>query len=1139
MKKIVSLVLLLSMIVCMIPAVSLTASAATSTVTIGSYSDLTAELGSAGSAENVEYRLTANIDCGGNTLDGVLVLKNGAVLNGNGYSITNFKTTSGAITVATEANVTVKNLTVGTTAAPITVSGTTGNVAALIAETDATISFENCTVNAEATSATTANVAGFIANYTGSALSFDRCTVNGKIKNTATVPTDEAPDIYAAAGFVANVAESTSIALYSSTNNAAVTGGYISAGFVGYAPAANTSITMIVCRNTATINGNVDGFAAGFIGRSVGSGRISIDRSINAGWIKNSTTLAGFIAHVEAAEVMISFSQNTAKITANAATASHVGGFTGRVRADATFKNCINTGAISATTKAGNIGQIASKADAEVTLKNCYAFGTFTLDASASFAGPLIGNVVTENPTASGNKYVASEAYLSYYGLDRASDVVAAGDIDSVKANILMNDENGNDVVGAPALRGVQETAISGGVHTIRLLATVDTADYKSVGMTVTTKVNGVIKRQDSDLKCSTLYAGVTAVNDKDGTVAVHMAEDAPFAGKYLMALCLTNVPTTKGVVEIVVTPYGIAEDGTRYEGSESVIHYVYSTDGNTVESVIVNGISGEEWVDTFGANIPKYTDGVLSEKTYSKNIVLGQTAGDADTFKMLMVSGTTSAKYEAYINTLKNSDLCTVTDASDAIDGVSGYWVETDGVRMYTYMVAATGMAHFILENEDRQTTLTEFGDGYNYDTSGEITFYLYGLTNHDTGINTGWEACPEELTHSSVDDARQAAYQELLANSPWLHTADDLAALGITTPFQNQFKNNGMMLVVKLADNSVIIIDGGHEAQMSDEAAIEFNDFLHSITGTPVGQTVTIKAWYLTHPDGDHYQGFIRFMCSFHGQYNMERVMFNLPNSIPSDLRTFLGADYLMKWYPDLQFHRLHTGETIKLGGAEIDVLYTREDCATDLLNDAGNIVFSDGNSASNLLMFRFDGIKVMVTGDMSGEARDKVLEMYENTTALAADVFQAPHHVINDVAALCLKVRPSYILNPQSYGGAMYGGNGGWWKNYNNNLKSMNTSLSDAQKAANNYFAGGTTSMDSEGNVWQVTTSTGISAKEGEITVNVVNMDVKKPGWNAYTDDATGTWINGDWDTFSAVEFPKYIIDKGWGDEFAFGS
>ena len=102
------------------------------------------------------------------------------------------------------------------------------------------------------------------------------------------------------------------------------------------------------------------------------------------------------------------------------------------------------------------------------------------------------------------------------------------------------------------------------------------------------------------------------------------------------------------------------------------MIHYVYSTDGNTVESVIVNGISGEEWVDTFGANIPKYTDGVLSEKTYSKNIVLGQTAGDADTFKMLMVSGTTSEKYEAYINTLKNSDLCTFVgdDISALIKG-------------------------------------------------------------------------------------------------------------------------------------------------------------------------------------------------------------------------------------------------------------------------------------------------------------------------------------------------------------------------------------------------------------------------------------------------------------------------------------
>ena len=1130
MKKIVSMILLLSMLVCMIPAVSLTASAAT-TATIGSYDELISKLGSANSAANTEYKLTANIDCGGNTLDGAIVLKDGSLLNGNGFSISNFKTTGGLIAVATEANVTIKNVSFSGTA-----TGTSGNVALLIGDTDAAISFENCTVSVTATDAALANVAGYVASYRGNALSFDKCIVNGTLKNTAT---EEAPDVYAAAGFVANVSESANLTFHSSTNNAAVTGGYVSAGFVGYVPAANTTIKMIACRNTATINGGVGGFAAGFIGRSVGNGKISIDRSVNAGWIKKSTTLAGFIAHAEAAKVTISFSQNIAKITANADTASHVGGFTGRVREDAVFKSCINTGAISATSKAGNVGQITSKADAEVTFENCYALGSFTMDASASFAGPLIGNVITENLTASGNKYVASSSYLSYHGVDKTADVVSDNDIESIKATVLMKDEDGNAVIGAPALRGVQETAISNGLHSIRLLAAVDTANYKTVGMIVTTKVNGVVKRQDTDLKCKTLYKGVTAVNDKNGTVAAHMAEDAPFAGKYLMALCLTNVPTTKGVVEIIVTPYGIGEDGTRYEGSESVINYVYSADGKTVTSVIINGASGEEWVDTFGSSIPQYTDGVLSEKTYSKNIVLGQTAGDSDTFKMMMVSGTTSAKYEAYINTLKNSNLCTVTDAGNNIEGVSGYWVEADGVRMYTYMVAATGMAHFILENEDRQTTPAEFGDGYNYTGSGDVTFYLYGLTNQDAGLNTGFCATdPTTLTHKSVTADRLVAYQTLVANSPWLYKTLN----GVN--FQDQFKNNGMMLVVKLADNSVIIVDGGHEAQMSDEAAIEFNDFLHSITETPAGQTVTIKAWYITHPDGDHYQGFIRFMCSFHSQYNMERVMFNLPNSIAGDLRSFLGADYLMKWYPDLQFHRLHTGETIKLGGAEIDVLYTREDRAFTNLNEKGDIAFDDGNNASNLLIFRFDGIKVMVTGDMGNEARDQVLSMYDGTNALAADVFQTPHHVINDAAALCMKVRPTYILNAQSYGGAMYGGNGGWYKNYENNVKSMNTSLTDAQKKANNFFTGGTTTMDSEGKVWQVTTSTGISAKNGVITVNVVNMDVKKPGWNGYCNSDTnasdyGQWIHGDWDTFSPVEFPKHIIDKGWGDEFGFGN
>ncbi len=1130
MKKIVSMILLLSMIVCMIPAVSLTATAATTqTVEIGTLAELQSALSSANSKTNTEYKLTKSINGNGDTLNGTLYLKDGAVFNGNGFAITNFKTANGIFTIASGATVTVKGLRIGSSAAPVTVTGTTGSVAAFVGETDATITFEECDVYVTATSATLAHVAGYVANYTGSKLTFNNCTANGTVQNSGAVITTEQLKVYPAAGFVAKVTNSATLSFVGCVNNATVSSDAIAAGFVGYAGgeavvvdgvagySATTNVvnaSFVACENTGTISGTSGkSYVAGFFPLIYSNGRVTFDRCVNAGNITGGAGVAGYVSWVEQAVVKIGYSINKGNIST--ATNAHLGGFTGRVKNNLTATNCINTGSISSSVTVGNVGQIASKTDTTGTFINCYALGNYT--AKGSYSGAIVGFADGADITAQGNKYVASATYNTYFAVDQEKDVVTSADFDKLTSNILMKDESNNDVIGAPALRGVQETVISGGKHTIRLLAAVDTANYKTVGMTVTTKVNGVIKRQDSDLKCTTLYEGVTAVSDKNGTVAAHMAKDAPFAGKYLMALCLTGVPTTKGLVEITVTPYGVAKDGTRYEGTETKIQYAYSNDGTAIENITINGIGqADEWTNAFGMEIPKYPYGTMREETYTQNAALGQIAADETQYKMFMVTDTTSSEFESYITELKNDPACTVTDASNAIDGISGYWIETAYTRMYAYMVAKKGHAAFILDRIESQTTNTEFSDNFNYTGSGDITFYLYGLTYDDVGVNIG-------ENYQSTLNTNNSAYQTALNSKPWIEKG----------AFNPNFKNCGMMLVVKLADDSVIIVDGGHEAQMSDEAAIEFNRFLHDITGKSMDRKVTIKAWYISHPHGDHFGGFIRFLNSFHEYYDMERVMFNMTQGYPGDIRTIMDGAHAGAWYPDLQFHRLHTGETIKLGGAELDVMFTQEDLTYDHMDpNTGHIVYksNDDNSSSVLMRFRFDGIKVMVTADMSVDGEDEVVKMY-NASALKADVFQAAHHTWNKLSSLCASAAPSYILHAQSYGGTQFGLYGGAYNNYNDYLNCMNSSLTDAQKKANNYFGGGTTTQDASGKLWQTTTATGISAMNGSISVNVVQLDTPKPGFNA------NEKLVGDWSTWSEIKISHKIIDKGWGDIFDF--
>ena len=510
-----------------------------------------------------------------------------------------------------------------------------------------------------------------------------------------------------------------------------------------------------------------------------------------------------------------------------------------------------------------------------------------------------------------------------------------------------------------------------------------------------------------------------------------------------------------------------------------------------------------------------------MREEKYTQNAAIGEVAVDENQYKMFMVTDTTSAQFESYITSLKNNAACKVTDAGDAIDGVSGYWIETTYTRMYAYMVAKKGHAAFILDRVGTQTTNAEISDNYNYTGSGDITFYLYGLTYDDLGVNIG-ENFPSSISNNNT------AYQSAVSSKPWVEKGG----------FNPNFKNCGMLLVIKLADDSVMIIDGGHEAQMSDEAAVELNKFLHDITGKSLDQKVTIKAWYISHPHGDHFNGFIRFLNSFHKYYYMERVMFNLPQGYSGDIRKLLDTAHALEWYPDLQFHRLHTGETIKLGGAELDIMFTQEDLTYDHLNaETGRIEYAhnDDNSSSVLLRVRYDGIKVMVTADMSIDGQDEVMKMYD-ASALKADVFQAAHHTWNKLSSFCKASAPTYILHAQSYGGTQYGLGGDAYKNYNNYLDCMNSSLSAAQKQANNYFGGGTTTQDANGKLWQTTTATGFSAKNGTITVNVVQLDTPKPGWNAYK---AGGVLYGDWSIWSEIEMSNQIINNGWGEEFEFNA
>ena len=402
----------------------------------------------------------------------------------------------------------------------------------------------------------------------------------------------------------------------------------------------------------------------------------------------------------------------------------------------------------------------------------------------------------------------------------------------------------------------------------------------------------------------------------------------------------------------------------------------------------------------------PAFPAGNLVEKPYTSTMRFREAEEGAADFLMLMTTDTEAADFTAYADALAKDGFAVTPHAQDP-ETVLSYWVSTGENRMYMYYTASTRQARFILEPDDT-VALEDFEYRYEKLEGDNTTFYLYGLKLHPHGINIGETYPPES------EVAFYERYPELRCK------------IGLK---QETYKNCGAMYVIKLADNSVMIIDGGEHRSMCVEQAIYFNNFLHRITNTPIGEKVRICCWFITHPHGDHMTGFVRFMNGFHDQYVLERITFNMEKG------TF-GFNAIKRWNPDVIYHRLHTGEHFQLADMQIDVLYTLEDLVRvgsmtceywrEGLEPEKIPLRRDENNTSAILRLTIDGRTVLITGDTAKQSNIVLLRNYEKDdyAALRADILQIPHHAWNNLPDLYRAARPQYSVFNQSKGGAQRG-------------------------------------------------------------------------------------------------------------------
>ena len=197
----------------------------------------------------------------------------------------------------------------------------------------------------------------------------------------------------------------------------------------------------------------------------------------------------------------------------------------------------------------------------------------------------------------------------------------------------------------------------------------------------------------------------------------------------------------------------------------------------------------------------------------------------------------------------------------------------------------------------------------------------------------------------------------------------------------------DNGMGMVVTLADGRFLIYDGGYPMDMDG-----LMDYLAG--QTPQGERPVIAAWVLTHSHGDHYLCLLEFLKRCPERATVERFLFCAPPVVNATGKKW-DDPFLAEKLPILAAENgipcfsPYDGQMISFPGVQMEILGTADDLFP--------IVSVDSNVASltTRLFFDLPGERksVLIPGDQMGSALTRMVYLYG--AYLKSDVLQVPHH------------------------------------------------------------------------------------------------------------------------------------------------
>lgn len=369
----------------------------------------------------------------------------------------------------------------------------------------------------------------------------------------------------------------------------------------------------------------------------------------------------------------------------------------------------------------------------------------------------------------------------------------------------------------------------------------------------------------------------------------------------------------------------------------------------------------------------PAYEGGRLCEVVYNDGSGISSDDDNVTSNQCYMqgISDTSADEFSAYLEKLEKCGYKRVfyntMKSREEQDNLFAQYQKGEAT-VYTYYVPAFRTTRVV---EDRASVaIDKFEYKCDFDTHSETDIILYGIKLHPRGI-----CCGEKNSDPT-------------------------------------YLNCGALLMMKLADNSLFVIDGGHDLQATPAAQAELWRYMHEITGTPDGETVRISCWFITHSDSDHFVMIMKLLEDFTSELKIERMLFNYQKTnMRFDNRARMAVERLS---PDTKVLKCRAGMSFTVASVRVDVMTAHEDTFDP--ENGKRTWYHNNNDNSNILRITTpDNRRYMILGDYTTLRMPNLLATYAEEE-FRCDIVQIAHHSWNDLGDLYMAIGAEYALWPQ---------------------------------------------------------------------------------------------------------------------------